>query len=151
MSARTCLSLPTVVALLVALTLAPSAQAVTSGPWKGGDVEFRVSENRIKKVSIVAVHTCQAVGTGEFFNELQRFTPPGRFAIRRGGAFLGSRYKSRVNDYFDVRFAWRGRFRGRSMVARAQTSYSYWGYYGEYGYRLTSCYSERLFRAKAKR
>lgn len=142
--------------LLIALGLSgglasvPSAEAVTSGRWKGGDIEFRVSQNHIKRVSVVAVHTCQAVGTGEFFNELQRFTPPGRFTVRSGGRFLGSRYVSRVNDYFDVRFAWKGRIRGRRMSARAQTSYKYYAYYGDYGYRLTSCYSERIFRAKPR-
>ena len=144
--------LPLVAAVVVLGTLAsvPCAQAVTSGRWKGGDIEFRVSQNRIKRVSIVAVHICQAVGTGEFFNELQRFTPPGRFTVRAGGGFLGSRYVNRVNDYFDVRFAWKGRIRGRRMSARAQTSYKYYAYYGDYGYRLTSCYSERVFRARPR-
>lgn len=151
MPTRIKLSLPVAVVLIVASAFVPSAQAVTSGPWKGGDIEFRVSQNRIKKVSIVAYHTCQAVGTGEFFNELQRFTPPGRFTIGRGGTFLAARYVSRVNDYFDVRFAWKGRIRGRRMIARAQTSYKYYGYYGDYGSRLTSCHSERIFRAKPRR
>ena len=136
--------------LLGTFAFTPDAQAVTSGRWKGGDIEFRVSQNRIKRLSVVAVHTCQAVGTGEFFNELQRFTPPGRFAIRPSGRFLASRYVSRVNDYFDVRFAWKGRIRGRRMSARAQTSYKYYAYYGDYGYRLTSCYSERIFRARPR-
>ena len=136
--------------LLGALTSVPAAQAVTAGRWKGGDIEFRVSQNRIKRLSIVAVHTCQAVGTGEFFNEVQRFTPPGRFTVRAGGGFLGSRYLSRVNDYFDVRFAWKGRIRGRRMSGRAQTSYKYYAAYGDYGYRLTSCYSERIFRARPR-
>lgn len=136
--------------LVIAFALAPSAHAVPSGRWKGGDIEFRVSQNRIKKVSVVAVHTCQVVGTGRFFNELQRFTPPGRFKIRRGGGFLDSRYVSRANDYFDIRFAWKGRIRGRKMVARAQTSYKYYSYTAEDGYRLTSCYSERIFRARPR-
>ena len=135
---------------LLALGLAPSAQAVPSGRWKGGDIEFRVSGNKIKKVSVVAVHTCQVVGTGRFYNEIQRFTPPGRFTIRSSGRFSASRYVSRANDYFDIRFAWRGRIRGRRMVARAQTSYKYYSYTAEDGYRLTSCHSERLFRAKPR-
>ena len=143
--------LPLLLALVVGLAFVPSAHAVTSGKWKGGDIEFRVSQNRIKKVSVVAVHTCQAVGTGEFFNELQRFTPPGRFTIGRSGRFLDSRYVNRANDYFDIRFAWKGRIRGRRMSARVQTSYKYYGSYGDYGSRLTSCYSERVFRAKPKR
>jgi hypothetical protein len=145
------LAAPVALAAVVTLAFVPSVQAVTSGRWKGGDIEFRVSQNRIKKVSVVAVHTCQAVGTGEFFNELQRFTPPGSFRIGGGGGFLASRYVSRVNDYFDIRFAWKGRIRGGRMSARAQTSYKYYAYYGDYGYRLTSCYSERLFRAKPRR
>lgn len=145
------LAVPVALAALVTLAFAPSVQAVTSGRWKGGDIEFRVSQNRIKKVSIVAVHTCQAVGTGEFFNEVQRFTPPGAFGIRRGGGFLASRYVSRANDYFDIRFAWKGTIKGSRMRARAQTSYKYYSYYGDYGYRLTSCYSERIFRAKPRR
>jgi hypothetical protein len=143
--------LPLMLAFVVALALVPSAQAVTSGRWKGGDIEFQISENQIKKVSVVAVHTCQAVGTGEFFNELQRFTPTGRFTIRRNGSFLGSRYVSRVDDYFDIRFAWKGRIDGAGMTGRAQTSYKYYAYYGDDGYRLTSCYSERIFRAKPRR
>ena len=143
---------PTLIAsvLLVCAALAPSAQAVPSGRWKGGDIEFRVSANRIKKVSVVAVHTCQVVGTGRFYNEMQRFTPPGRFAVGASGRFIGSRYKSRVGDYFDIRFAWKGRIRGGRMVARAQTSYKYYSYTAEDGYRLTSCYSERIFRARAR-
>lgn len=143
--------LPFLLALVACLALAPSATAVTSGRWKGGDIEFRVSKNRIKKVSVVAVHTCQAVGTGEFFNEMQRFTPPGSFTVGRTGRFLASRYVSRANDFFDIRFAWKGRIRGRRMSARAQTSYKYYAYYGDQGYRLTSCYSERIFRARPKR
>src|SRR3712207_3780425 len=133
MISRSRRALPFLLAALAALASSPSAHAVRSGGWKGGDIEFRVSDNRIKKVSVVAVHTCQAVGTGEFFNELQRFTPPGRFRIGRNGGFVGSRYVSRVNDYFDVRFAWRGRIRGRRMTGRAQTSYRYYAYYGDYG------------------
>lgn len=151
MPCRLRLPVPVALALVVTLALAPSAQAVTSGRWKGGDIEFQVSHNRIKKVSVVAVHTCQAIGTGDFFNELQRFTPPGRFTIARSGRFLASRYVSRANDYFDIRFAWKGRIHGRRMSARAQTSYKYYAYYGDYGYRLTSCYSERIFRAKPRR
>lgn len=145
--------LAVLVALVCGVTCAfvPSAQAITSGRWKGGDIEFRVANNRVKKVSIVAVHTCQAVGTGEFFNELQRFTPPGAFNVRRSGTFLASRYVNRANDYFDIRFAWKGRIRGARMSARAQTSYKYYAYYGDYGYRLTSCHSERMFRAKPRR
>jgi hypothetical protein len=134
-----------------AFAFVPSAQAATSGRWKGGDIEFRVADNRIEKVSVVAVHTCQAIGTGEFFNELQRFTPPGRFDIGRKGRFVASRYVNRANDYFDIRFAWKGRIRGRRLSARAQTSYKYYAYYGDDGYRLTSCYSERIFRAKPRR
>lgn len=140
-----------VVALALPLVAVPGAHAVPSGKWKGGDIEFKVSKNRIKSLSIVAVHTCQAVGTGEFFNEMQRFTPPGRFPIGAGGRLIGSRYVSRVSDYFDIRFAWKGKIRGRRMSVRAQTSYKYYGTYGDYGSRLTSCYSERIFRAKPKR
>ena len=151
MTARFKRPLPLLLAFAVALAFVPSAHAVTSGRWKGGDIEFGISKNRIEKVSVVAVHTCQAVGTGEFFNELQRFTRPGRFTVRRNGSFLGSRYVSRVNDYFDIRFAWKGRIRGQEMAARAQTSYKYYAYYGDDGYRLTSCYSERIFRAKPRR
>lgn len=55
---------------------------------------------------------------------------------------------SRVGEYFDIRFAWKGRIRDRRMSGRAQTSYKY---YATYGSRLTSCYSERIFRAKPKR
>lgn len=145
--------LAVLVALACVMTFAfvPSVQAVTSGGWKGGDIEFRISNNKIRKVSVVAVHTCQVVGTGEFFNELQRFTPPGAFSIRRNGGFVAARYGSRVNDYFDIRFAWRGRIRGGRMSARAQTSYKYYAYSGDHGSRLTSCYSERIFRAKPRR
>ena len=138
-------------ALVAALSFAPSAQAVTSGPWKGGDIEFRVKDNRVRKVSVVAFHTCQVVGTGEFFNQMQRVTPPGSFKIGRKGGFLSSRYVNRAGDYFDISFAWRGRFRKGRMRTRVQTSYKYYAYYGDYGYRLTSCYSERVFRAKPRR
>ena len=135
----------------VLLLVAPGANAAPSGRYKGGDIEFRVSQNRINKISILSYHTCQRIGTGEFFNELQRFTPRGGFRIGSDGSFSGSRYVMRVNDYFDIRFAWKGRIRGRRMSARAQTSYKYYAYYGDDGYRLTSCYSERIFRARPTR
>ena len=136
-------------ALLIA---APGAQAASPGRWKGGDIEFKVSKGqRIGKISLVAVHTCQVVGTGRFFNELQRFTPRGGFKIASSGPFAGSRYVMRVNDFFDIRFAWKGSVRRGRMKARVQTSYKYYAFYGDDGHRLTSCYSERLYNAKRKR
>ena len=148
---------PMVACCLIALVLVLSfaattaAEAVGASRWKGGDIEFKVERNQIKKISLVAVHTCQVVGTGEFFNELQRFTPRGRFKLRRGGRVAGSRYVMRVNDYFDVRFAWRGRLRRGRFGARVQTSYKYYAFYNDYGHRLTSCYSERIYSARRKR
>jgi hypothetical protein len=134
-------------ALLVA---APSASAVKSGRWKGGDIEFGISKNRIKKVSVVAYHTCQKIGTGEYYNEIQRFTPPGRFKIKRNGRFSGAKYVNRADDYFDIRFSWVGRFRRGRMRAVIQTMYKYYSYDATMGTVLTSCYSQKVFKAKPR-
>jgi hypothetical protein len=132
-------------AIAVLLLVAPGASAAPSGRYKGGDIEFRVSQNRIKKISILSYHTCQRTGTGEFFNELQRFTPRGGFRIGRGGSFSGSRYVMRVNDYFDIRFAWVGRFRGGRMRTKVQTMYKYYDPYSPG--TIISCFSEKSFSA----
>jgi hypothetical protein len=133
----------------VLFLVVPGANAAPSGRYKGGDIEFRVSQNRIKKISILSYHTCQRVGTGEFFNELQRFTPRGGFRIRRSGRFSGSRYVMRVNDYFDIRFAWVGRFRNRRMRTKVQTMYKY--YDPSSPGTIISCFSEKTFSAKRRR
>ncbi len=80
------------------------AEAVRSGKYDGGDLEFRVSKNRIKDVSKVSYHTCQAVTTGQFFNEIQNHLPAGSFGINRKGKFAGTRYTQRAGDYFDIQF-----------------------------------------------
>jgi len=143
--------LPLILAVGLLATAVPAASAVPSGSYKGGDIEFRVSNNRISKVSVLSVHTCQAVGTGDFFNELQRFTPAGGFRISGGSRFSGSRYVIRVNDYFDIRFAWVGRFRNGKLRARIQTAYKYYRYYADAGTVLTSCFSDKVFTAKRRR
>jgi hypothetical protein len=132
--------------LLALLVAAPAAQA---GPWnwRGDDIEFHLKGGSIARVSAAAVHTCQAIGTGDFYNELQRFTPPGRFKVRNG-RFSGARYVSRAGEYFDIRFTWVGRFRGGRMVARAQTFYKYYRYYAGRGTVLVSCLGERQFSAR---
>ena len=135
-----------VMALALLLALPAAAQA---GRWKGGDIEFNLKNGRIGKVSVVAMHTCQAIGTGEFDQEIQRFTPPGKFKVRRG-RFSGSRYVSRVGEYFDIRFAWVGKLKGRKMRARAQTQYKYYKYYPDRGTVLVSCHSERQFSARPR-
>jgi hypothetical protein len=133
----------------VLLLVAPGANAAPSGRYKGGDIEFRVSQNRINKISILSYHTCQRIGTGEFFNELQRFTPRGGFRIGGDGSFSGSRYVMRVNDYFDIRFAWVGRFRKGRMRTKVQTMYKYYDPYSPG--TIISCYSEKTFSAKRRR
>ena len=133
--------------LLVSLAAAPAAHA---GRWKGGDIEFSYKNGSISRVSVVAYHTCQAIGTGDDYNELQRFTPPGRFKVRNG-KFSGAKYVSRAGEYFDIRFTWGGRLRRGKMVARAQTFYKYYKYYSDRGTVLVSCISERQFSARPKR
>jgi hypothetical protein len=132
----------------VLLVVVPVASAAPSGRYKGGDIEFRVSQNRIDKISILSYHTCQRTGTGEFFNELQRFTPKGGFRIGGSGKFSGSRYVMRVIDYFDIRFPWVGRFRGGQMRTTVQTMYKY--YDPSSPGTIISCYSEKSFSAKRR-
>ena len=140
----------TALVALAALALASPAGAVPSGKYGGGDLEFRVSKNRIKKVSKVSYHTCQAVTTGEYFNEIQTHFPPGSFPISRKGRFSGTRYVMRAGDYFDIRFNWVGYFKGARARAQIQTTYKYYKFTPGSGTVLVSCYDSKVFGAKRK-
>jgi hypothetical protein len=134
---------------LVAAALFPAdAAAVKSGRYKGPDISFRVKKNKISKLTVVTANSCQTIGSGDLPNgDIQTFTPPGRFKIRRSGRFSGSRYVTRVNDFLDIRFAWRGRIRKGRMKARIQTMYKYY----DTSSNLVSCYGENVYRAKRVR
>jgi hypothetical protein len=138
-------------ALAVAVVFAAGpAAAVPSGRWKGGDIDFRVKDDKVKKLTVTSVHTCQGIGTGEYWNELQTFAPPGKFKIQSNGEVSGQRIKATVagTDYYDARFAMLGKFKGSKMTAVVQTSYKYWDYVTFDSPTNVSCFSEKKFSAK---
>jgi hypothetical protein len=128
-----------------------TAAAVPSGHWAGGDIDFRVADNKIKKMTVTSYHTCQAIGTGEYFNELQTFAPPGKFKIKTNGKVSGQKLKATAagTDYFDLRFAILGKFKGTKFTSVVQTSYKYWDYINGSLVNV-SCFSEKKFKAKLK-
>lgn len=139
--------------LIAGLSGVPAtAETVTEGHWAGGDIDFRVADNKIKKLTVTSYHTCQAVGTGEFFNELQTFGPPGKFKIKPSGKVSGQRLKATVpgTDYFDARFAMVGRFKDGVFKVVVQTSYKYWDYVNYESPTNVQCFSEKKFKAKKK-
>ncbi len=134
-------------ALLATPLFAADAEAVVSGKYQGSEISFRVINSKIGKLVFTAVNSCQTVGSGELPDaDIQTWSPPGRFKIRGDGRFGGSRYVMRSNDFFDIRFYWRGQFRNGKMRARVQTSYKFY----DSESRPVHCYGENVFRAKRK-
>lgn len=127
--------------------------SVRAGHWAGGDIDFRVEDNRIKRLTVTSVHTCQYVGTGDYANELQTFGPPGRFRITSGGRVEGQRLEPTVagTDYYDARFAMVGRFVDGKFTVVVQTSYKYWDYVTYDSPTNVNCYSEKKYTATRKR
>ena len=127
--------------------------SVRAGHWAGGDLDFRVEDNRIKRLTVTSVHTCQAIGTGEFFNELQTFGPPGRFSIGSDGRVSGQRLRATAagTDYYDIRFAMVGRFVRGTFKVVVQTGYKYYDYINFASPTNVSCFSEKKFSATRKR
>lgn len=143
-----------VMVLAVSLGMqAPALAAVSAGHWAGGDIDFRIEDNRIKKLTVTSVHTCQGVGTGEFWNELQTFGPPGRFSIGPDGRVSGQRLRATAagTDYYDIRFAMVGRFVRGTFKVVVQTSYKYYDYTSFSSPTNVNCFSEKKFSAQRKR
>lgn len=126
---------------------------VKDGHWAGGDIDFRVVDNRIKRLTVTSVHTCQYVGTGDFANELQTFGPPGGFPIGSGGRVEGQRLEPTVagTDYYDARFAMVGKFVDGKLTVVVQTSYKYYDYITYDSPTNVNCYSQKKFTATRKR
>jgi hypothetical protein len=133
---------------LLATPLFPGgAEAVKSGRYQGPEISFRIKDDKISKLVFTAVNSCQTVGSGDLPDgDIQSWSPPGGFKILRNDKFSGSRYVMRTNDFFDIRFYWRGRFRNGKMTARVQTSYKFY----DSESRPVHCYGENVFRAKRR-
>lgn len=134
---------------LLATPLFPGdAAAIKSGKYQGPDITFRIKNDKIIKLVFTAVSSCQTVGSGALPDaDIQSWSPQGSFRILGNDKFGGSRYVMRSNDFFDIRFYWRGQFRNGKMRARVQTSYKFY----DSESRPVHCYGENAFRGQRKR
>jgi len=137
------------VVLAAALIAAPPASAVKSGRYKGTDISFRVKKDRISKVKVVLVYSCQTVGTGNLPDgETRSLNVPGRTGVSSKGKFKRKVYIGSNNGVTDIFFNWKGRFRKGRASATVQAGYKYTKYDPVDGFRPVVCFNTTKFRAK---
>ena len=139
--------------VLAAALVAPSpALAVKSGRYKGTDISFRVKNDRISKVKVVLVYSCQTVGSGELPDgETRSLNVPGKTKVSSKGKFKRDVYIGSNNGVTDIFFNWKGRFRKGKGSATVQSGYKYTKYDPVDGFRLVSCFNTTRLSATRKR
>ena len=137
------------VVLLAALIAAPPASAVKSGRYKGTDISFRVKNNRISKLKVVLVYSCQVVGTGNLPDgETRSLNVPGRTRVSSKGKIKRNVYIGSNNGVTDIFFNWKGRFRRGRLTTTVESGYKYTKYDPVDGFRPVVCFNTTRLKAK---
>jgi hypothetical protein len=137
--------------LAAALVAPPAASAVKSGSYKGTDISFRVKKNRVSKLKVVLVYSCQTIGTGNLPDgETRSLNVPGKTGVSSKGKFKRDVYIGSNNGVTDIFFNWKGRFRKGKVTTTVQSGYKYTKYDPVDGFHLVSCYNTTRLTAKRR-
>ena len=139
------------VVLAAALITAPSASAAKSGSYKGTDISFKVKKNRISKVKVFLIYSCQVSGTGNLPDgEPRSLNVPGKTKVSSKGKIKRKVYIGSNNGVTDIFFNWKGRFRKGKLTATVESGYKYTKYDSVDGFRLVVCYNTTKLTAKRR-
>ena len=140
------------VVLAAALAAPSQGMAAKSGSYKGTDISFRVKKNRISKVKVFLIYSCQVVGTGGIPDgEPRSLNVPGKTRVGSKGKFKRNVYIGSNNGVTDIFFDWTGRFRGGKASMTVQSGYKYTKYDTDTGFHPVVCFNTTRLSAKRKR
>ena len=110
-----------------------------------------MKNDRISKLKVVLVYSCQTVGSGELPDgETRSLNVPGRTKVSSKGKFKRDVYIGSNNGVTDIFFNWIGRFRQGRVSTTVQSGYKYTKYDPVDGFRVVSCFNTTKLKANRR-